>query len=514
MASYKHFIRLPIICTAFALSGCADNPRLSRVYQQWMPTTQSENAWYQDAGKMLQKKMQHSALQGSASKAKNVILFVGDGMGMSTITAARILQGQLAGNSGEENFLSFEHFPFSGFSKTYNVNQQTPDSAGTMSAMMTGVKTDAGVLAVDELASRSDCSSGESRQLLSVLDMAELVGKSTGIVTTARITHATPAAAYAKSVERNWEDDTELSARAKIEGCKDIATQLIEFQYGNGIDVILGGGRKHFFPQQLNGNRNDNKNLVQQWQDTYPQGSYVENRQDLLSASLESSSHLFGLFNKSHMSYGAEKSDEPSLTQMSDVALKRLQKNDKGYLLIIESGRIDHGHHAGNAYNALHETLALSNAVDSVLAQVDLSETLVIVTADHIHVMTFAGYPKRGNPILGKVIAPGSNLPELADDGLPYTTLSYMNGRGMNDLGNEGDADRSKKLAINVGRKDISKINTQAPGYHQEALIPRHSETHGGEDVGVYATGPGAQWLTGVNEQNMIFHVIAQSLFN
>jgi alkaline phosphatase len=88
-----------------------------------------------------------------------------------------------------------------------------------------------------------------------------------------------------------------------------------------------------------------------------------------------------------------------------------------------------------------------------------------------------------------------------------------MNGRGMHDLGAQGDADAVKKLTVNVGRKDISAINTQSAGYHQEALVPRHSETHGGEDVGIYATGPGAQWLTGVNEQNMIFHVIAQSLF-
>jgi alkaline phosphatase len=148
-----------------------------------------------------------------------------------------------------------------------------------------------------------------------------------------------------------------------------------------------------------------------------------------------------------------------------------------------------------------------------LIMQIDLSETLVVVTADHSHVMTFAGYPKRGNPILGKVVAAGENIPTLAADGLPYTTLSYMNGRGMHDLGLEGDADAVKQRAINVGRKDIAEINTQLPGYHQEALIPRHSETHGGEDVGIYATGPGAQWLTGVNEQNMIFHVIAESLF-
>ena len=83
------------------------------------------------------------------TRAKNVILFVGDGMGVSTVTAARILAGQLEGGDGEENLLSFETFPQLALSKTYNTNQQTPDSAGTMTAMILGVKTLAGVLSVD-----------------------------------------------------------------------------------------------------------------------------------------------------------------------------------------------------------------------------------------------------------------------------------------------------------------------------------------------------------------------------
>ena len=501
-----------IIFVAMNLIACIaeENISTSLAYHQSLPSHQVNNPWFQEGQADLQKKMQNPILKNSASKAKNVILFVGDGMGVSTVSAARILQGQIAGNSGEENLLSFEHFPFSGFSKTYNVNQQTPDSAGTMTAMMTGIKTDAGVLSLDERANRGDCNSAQGRDLVSILELAKQAGKATGVVTTARITHATPAASYAKSAERDWEDDSELSSEAIAGGCIDIAQQFISASAG--IDVALGGGRKHFLSAPSAGTRLDGQNLIEQWQLNNPDGQYVSSRKALLAVDPNKQTRLFGLFNDSHMDYSAEQGLEPSLAEMTKSVLAVLNNQDAGFFLIIEAGRIDHGHHAGNAYNALHETIGLSDAVTAALAQVNLSETLVIVTADHSHVMTFAGYQKRGNPILGKVIAAGEDSPTLAGDGLPYTTLSYMNGRGMHDLGDEGNADVVKKLAINVGRKNISNIDTEKPGYHQEALIPRHSETHGGEDVGIYATGPGAQWLTGVNEQNFIFHVIAQSL--
>ena len=167
------------------LTACSHPPRID------LPSNQFENPWYQSAEQAIADKLSHIDLN-QAGKAKNIIVFLGDGMGISTLTAARILQGQLNGKTGEENYLSFEEFPFSGLAKTYNTNQQTPDSAGTMSAIMTGVKTDAGVLAVDETANKGDCKSSEGHEMMSALEIAELSGKATGIVSTARITHATP----------------------------------------------------------------------------------------------------------------------------------------------------------------------------------------------------------------------------------------------------------------------------------------------------------------------------------
>src|SRR5262245_7318771 len=177
--------------------------------------------------------------------ARNVILFIGDGMGIATVTATRILDGQRKGGPGEDNVLPFERFPFSAFSKTYTTDLQVSESAGTMSAMMTGMKTYGGAISVVPGATASICA--DARIVVpTLLEQAETAGLATGVVSTARITHATPAATYAHSVDRDWEVDAVMPADARERGCRDIARQLIEFSAGDGIEVILGGGRSAF----------------------------------------------------------------------------------------------------------------------------------------------------------------------------------------------------------------------------------------------------------------------------
>jgi len=498
----------------------------SRAQEGPVPPAQRDSSWYQDGARAAAER----AMAGEPA-ARNIILFVGDGMGVSTVTAARILDGQRKGGSGEENRLSFEYFPFTGLSKTYNTDAQTPDSAGTMSAMVTGVKTRMGMFGVSDAAVRGDCASGRGHELLSALELAELAGRATGIISTARITHATPAATYAKSVERDWEDDSELPEAAVAAGCRDIALQLIEFDQQlqaaypgtdiDGIEVVLGGGRRHFLPAAGPatasepspygaGRRADGQDLIARWQHEHPQGHYVASREALLEAPVQGP--LLGLFSDSHMRYEMDRTaSEPTLTEMTTAAIERLSKNDAGFFLMVEAGRIDHAHHAGNAAGALTDTIELANAVAAAQALVDTTETLIIVTADHSHVFTMAGYPKRGNPILGKVIPPGADEPALALDQLPYTTLSYANGRGFRDLGGQTNADAGYALDPHAGRADLREVDTSTPGYHQEALVPLDAETHGGEDVAIYAIGPGAHRLSGVHEQNVIFHVMQQA---
>ena len=478
-----------------------------------IPAHQSTSPWYIDAQARV-------AEAGAGSGARNVVLFLGDGMGISTVTAARILAGQQMGLPGEEHRLSFEHFPVTGLVKTYNVNSQTPDSAGTMSAIVTGVKTDIGVFGVDEHVDADSCASARGRELLSLLDIAELAGVATGVISTARITHATPGATYAKTANRDWEDDAEMSEADRAEGCTDIAAQFVAHrdtlnrQFGpgssDGIEVALGGGRRHFLPAGAQGGqRGDGRDLIAEWQNHYPSGRYVSDREGLAKVV---DTPVLGLFSDSHMSYATERSgpnaDQPSLPAMTRKALDLLEDHRNGFLLIVEAGRIDHAHHAGNAANALNDTVELARAVHAVVDEVDPEDTLILVTADHSHVFTIAGYPRRGNPILGKVIPPWSDELTLDESGTPYTTLGYMNGRGFRDYGGHLDADLTYDDPPVSGRQDIREVDTTAMGYHQEALVPLNSETHGGEDVAVYARGPGARAATGVVEQNLLFHVM------
>lgn len=427
-------------------------------------------------------------------RAKNVILFVGDGMGISTITAARIYDGQKRGMTGEENSLSFERFPQTALVKTYNTDAQVPDSAGTASAMNTGVKTRIGYINVAEAAERGDCTAGKAHHLPTIAEAAKRAGLQVGIVTTTRITHATPAAVYGHAVDRDWESDSDIPASERPEGCADLAAQLAAFPF----DVALGGGRSKFFGKAAGGDRIDvGAALPQAWA-ARTGGRYVETAAALAAA--PRGKPVLGLFSSSHMTYMLDRaadSSEPTLTAMTADALARLEADGRGYYLMVEGGRIDHGHHAGQAGYALEEAVEFAKAVQHAVDNTDPSETLILVTADHSHVFHIAGYPKRGNPILGLVTGGGEGAgspdePAVAGDGQPYSTLGYANGPGA-VKGTRGAPDTSLKA-------------------RQQALIPLPSETHGGEDVALFGAGPGAQDVRGVIEQSRIGWIVRKAL--
>lgn len=468
---------------------------------------------------------------GQAS-AKNVILFVGDGMSLPTVAAARIYEGQLHKQTGEENLLSFEHFPQTAFSKTYNTDSQTPDSAGTMTAMITGVKTRMGFLSVGQIPARGDCAAGLKQPLASAVSLAKSAGLATGVVTTTRITHATPAATYAHSTERNWESDADMTAKALQQGCKDIALQLVDYAANTGVNVVMGGGLSKFLPidskaySGVKGSRKDGRDLMAEWKSRQPATTFVTSGSALGKLDLSKTGRLVGLFNGDHMSYDYDrvndKEDEPSLAEMTRTAITLLRKHDGGFFLVIEGGRIDHAHHSGNAFRALTDTVAFSDAIRVATELTSDKDTLILVTADHAHTMSFVGYPQRGNPILGKVVgkAGEDSEPGLVKDllGKPFTTLVYANGPGYSGESSLQPAG-SKNFPHNpggyfepaTGRPDLTDVDTEHPNFMQEALVPANSETHGGDDVGIWARGPGSQAVRGTLEQNVIFHIMTQA---
>jgi alkaline phosphatase len=368
--------------------------------------------------------------------------------------------------------------------------------------MVSGVKSVNGTLGVTQAIKHDECASVKGAEATTIFEQAEGAGMATGIVSTARITHATPASTYAKTANRDWENDTKLTDEAKANGCKDIAAQLVDWPAGNGFEVILGGGRANFMldsqadPENADkiGARKDGRDLIKDWQAKYNDAAYVWNEDDFKSVDSTKTGHLMGLFEQSHMQYEAdrkEKNGEPSLAEMTGKAIDILSKDADGFVLMVEAGRVDHAHHAGNAYRALEDTVALDEAVKAAMAKVNPEETLVIVTADHSHVFTMAGYPHRNNPILG--------VAGTADDKKPYTTLGYQNGPGAVKAGEE--------------RPDVTNVDTQDKDYLQQALVPlEESETHAGDDVAILAQGPWAHLFQGIVEQNMIYHVMAKSL--
>lgn len=470
----------------------------------------SAEDWYQQGESWLQSRLQQSN-ESKIVKAKNIILFVGDGMSITTLTAARILAGQQQESTGEENFLSFEKFPHSALVKTYNVNQQTPDSAGTMSAIMTGLKTRAGVISLGAEQVRAVCAGSEKNKKQTLIEWAHQQDYATGVVTTARVTHATPAATYAHSAERNWELDSWKYPEAHLNGCTDIAKQLLTDGFDNGLDLILGGGRRNFYPWYSGGSRL--LPIIGEWEERNPNAALLKTREQL--ENLDMNRHpILGLFSESHMSYSAQRKKvekEPSLTEMTKSAIQYLKiQSSKGFILVIEGARIDHGHHAGNASLALQDTIEMANAVELADKLTDDSDTLIVVTADHSHTLSMSGYPARGNPILGVVKNQKGEL-ILADDDKPYTTLGYSNGKGA--YHHDNDEFTSESSERKVGRNQIILENdVHDHSYHQEALVPLSQETHGSDDVALHAKGPGAERFRGLIEQNTIYHLLKRSL--
>ncbi|XP_066503490.1 alkaline phosphatase, intestinal, tandem duplicate 1 isoform X2 [Hoplias malabaricus] len=453
--------------------------------------------WNDQARRTLENALK---LKPRVHRAKNIILFLGDGMGVSTVSAARILRGQMEGHSGEETVLAMDSFPYLALSKTYSVDKQVSDSASTATAYHCGVKANSKTVGVSAKAVANECNSTFGNEVHSVLHRAKAQGKSVGIVTTTRVQHASPAAAYAHSVSRSWYSDSDLPSIAKSQGCTDISTQLITNTH---IDVILGGGRMYMTPRgtpdpeypsssSRKGDRRDKKNLIELWLNAQKDknAQFVWNKEQFNAVDVKTTDSLMGLFEPKDMRFEVfrNRTRDPSIVEMTEKAIQILSKNPNGFFLFVEGGRIDHGHHDGVAKLALTETVMFDRAIQRASELTRESETLTVVTADHSHVFTFGGNTPRGNPIFGLA-------PRNAEDQLPFTSILYANGPGY--------------VHVNGTRANVSAVDYYDEEYMQQAAVPLDAETHGGEDVAIYAKGPMAHLFHGVKEQHYVAHALA-----
>lgn len=263
---------------------------------------------------------------------------------------------------------------------------------------------------------KDDCiaARNETNHVTSLLRWAQLAGKSTGIVTNTRVTHASPSVAYSHTSNRLFESDAEVHFLKKDpKECMDIAQQLIDSETGRNLNVIFGGGISKFLPNTEvdafgnHGDRLDNRNLIDEWiaqkENTSRTWSYINTRDELLKVDYGNTDFVMGLFASQHMDFhaNANQTIEPSLNEMTEAAMKVLSANPEGYVLFVESGLIDYGNHRTFAQQALIETAVLHKTVEMAVKATNESDTLIVVTSDHSHPMTFSGFSDRGHNILG-----------------------------------------------------------------------------------------------------------------
>ncbi|MCM3091512.1 MULTISPECIES: alkaline phosphatase [unclassified Cytobacillus] len=427
------------------------------------------------------------AHQKNTKGPQNVILLIGDGMGMGQIEIARKLE------YGKDGRLFMESLPHTALVHTESANNLVTDSAAGGTALATGRKTNNGMIGVTPDGKEAD----------SILDLFKKNGKKAGIISTNTITDATPAA-FTASVSNRWS------------GQDEIARQQLE----SGVDVLLGGGRAYFKPEKQSG-----RDLLKEAkQKGY---AYAVNREELLSAK---GSKLLGLFNEGYMNFKSDRqileSKEPSLKEMTEKAIDILSKGEQGFFLMAEGARIDHASHAGDITGIWKETIEFDEAVKFAVewAQKD-KETLVLIVADHETMGISASEPLDIQHLKEVKASPQYMASQLAKD---ENRGIYRSESVKNVLKKYANIDLTEKEIESFNRKlqnTDSQVYPQslaaweigsliAEKYHGGILtgtVRALSSTggHTGNMIPLFAYGNGSEAFTGVLENTDIPKKIA-----
>lgn len=290
-------------------------------------------------------------------KGQGLIFVVGDGMPLGVTRAMHEIRTGVFGRSDSSLYARLRDSHSSiGYMGTASLSSIVTDSAPASVAWATGVKTTNRLLATLP----------DGRPLTTIMELLKKEGYGCGMVTTTRVTHATPAAWVSHQMHRDLEDA--------------IALDMLAFK----PDVLLGGGSVHFDAAK----RPDKKDVFAEF--VKAGFNVVKDRKALLAAG-QNSKPLIGTFANSHLAYAVDRlndkelgAKQPSLPEMTATALQRLSRNPRGFVLQVEAGRIDHASHSNDAWGAIMDTLEL----DDTLAVIDTylaanPNTLVIVTSDH-----------------------------------------------------------------------------------------------------------------------------------
>ncbi len=276
-------------------------------------------------------------------KVRNIILLIGDGMSIATMSHARIR------GAGAKGKLHMDRMPIAGFVRTASADRLITDSAAASSAMACGVKTNNGMI------SRMP----DEKAYMTITEACKRTGMMTGLVATSSITHATPAGFAAHTLSRKEEDV--------------IAQHMLD----NKINVLLGGGRAFFTPQsQAGSRRKDDRDLIAE---ATAAGYFFAD--SLAALNRASGERLLGLFAEEGMT---TQRPEPTLHEMTRKAIEILNSKRQGFFLMIEGSQIDWANHDNDTEESARQTILFDQAVEVALDfAVRDKHTLVIVTADH-----------------------------------------------------------------------------------------------------------------------------------
>ena len=420
----------------------------------------------------------------NSGKAKNVIFMVSDGMNHGALSLARQFRAASGGAETHWTRLYREQPIVRSLVETFSANSCVTDSAAAASAWGGGKRVDNGVLNI-----LPDGSSVETLH-----QKLQEAGRKTGLVSTATITHATPAG-FAVNVGSRGDEEV-------------IAAQYLE----RGVDVLLGGGRK-FFSAELKGK--------------YTAAGYevVESKDALAALSAEVGKPLLGIFNESHLPYTVDhlnvpelKASIPTLAEMTKAALDRLAPKPEGFFLLVEGARIDHAGHANDAASSVHDQLAFDDAIGTVLTFIETHpDTLVVITTDH----GCGGIQMNGvSGKAGQEIGPGLyNASNLAFDRLLgfQRSIEWMKQNGVSGLSGPplGEA-LAKYTGLTLTDDEIKAaqgLKTALEDIYQDHTgIGWTSGNHTGELVEFCAFGPGSHGIPAFMQNMEAHHLIINAL--
>ena len=410
-----------------------------------------------------------------------------DGFGPASVTMTR---DYLRWRDGQEELL-YDSLQV-GSIRTYASDSYITDSAAGGTALATGEKTYNGAISVDT----------SKRAVATLLEGAERRGMSTGLVVTSRLTHATPAVFSAHVPDRSQEN------------------RIARQQLSKGIDVMLGGGRRHFLHRSAEGSaREDSLDLLQVARD---RGYEVAETAGELDQAEEG--RLLGLFSPGHMAYEIDRSStrQPSLAAMTETAIDRLSGSQDGYFLMVEGSRIDHAGHGNDAASHLRDILAFNKAVQSALQSARRDgNTLVVIVSDHETGGLTLGRNRGGDGIY-------SWNPEKLAGAEASSSAIADSVRSIRSTGASPAAKRERITGVLTRLTGIQDVSDEivsnlmevegpyavgkavSPLVNRNALVGWTSHAHTAVDVNLYAYGPGANLFIGHHDNTAIAQKIAR----